>query len=66
MFGDMLYICWWYCYIIDNLYVCVCIHFICYLLDVYTLGDTVFDGSLGSRLDRMRRMLGAKQVNTIL
>ena len=33
---------------------------------ILRVGDTVFDGSLGSRLDRMRRMLGAKQVNTIL
>jgi F-type H+-transporting ATPase subunit delta len=33
---------------------------------ILRIGDTVFDGSLGSRLDRMRRMLGAKQVNTFL
>ena len=33
---------------------------------VVRVGDTVVDGSLGSRLDRIRRMLGAKQVNTLL
>ena len=33
---------------------------------VLRVGDRVFDGSLGYRLDKMRRILGAKQVHTLL
>jgi F-type H+-transporting ATPase subunit delta len=33
---------------------------------ILRVGDRVFDGSLGSRLDKMRRILGAKQVHTLV